>query len=93
MRFKELIFKGESLKNQRKIINILEDCGFDWLVDSETENAKIELKKDTLIWHDGYFNGDWHYGIFKSGEFHGTFRNGIFESGKFDGKFLSGLKL
>ena len=93
MRFQELIFEGKSIKNQRKIMEILEREGFDWLVDSETENAKIEIKKSTLIWHDGYFSGDWYYGIFKSGQFHGKFENGIFESGDFKGKFLSGLKL
>jgi hypothetical protein len=93
MRFQELIFEGKSIKNQRKIMEILEREGFDWLVDSETENAKIEIKKNTLIWHDGYFLGDWYYGIFKSGEFHGNFENGIFESGDFKGNFLSGLKL
>ena len=93
MRFKELIFEGKSTNNQRRILQILEDKGFDWLIDSETENAVIEIKKDTLIWHDGYFLGNWHYGIFKSGEFHGNFENGIFESGKFKGEFISGLKL
>jgi hypothetical protein len=94
MRFNRLIIGDEQITNPKKIIAILEDKGFDWLIDSEFENAIIEIKKETLIWHSGdYYTGNWYYGIFKSGNFYGTFVNGIFEDGNFKGTFLSGIKV
>jgi hypothetical protein len=94
MRFKQLIMGDTRVTNKKKIIDILQDRGFDWLIDSEIENADIELKKDTLIWNGGdFYSGYWQFGIFKSGNFYGTFENGIFEDGNFKGKFLSGLKM
>jgi hypothetical protein len=94
MRFKELIEGDKRITNQKQIIDILEKGGFHWVVDSEIENAQIEIKKNTLIWHSGdFFSGNWHYGIFKSGNFYGTFENGIFEGGNFKGEFLSGIKV
>jgi hypothetical protein len=94
MRFKELIEGDKRITNQKQIIDILEKEGFHWVVDSEIENAQIEIKKNTLIWHSGdFFSGNWHYGIFKSGNFYGIFENGIFEGGNFKGEFLSGIKV
>ena len=94
MRFKELIEGDKRITNQKQIIDILEKGGFHWVVDSEIENAQIEIKKNTLIWHSGdFFSGNWHYGIFKSGNFYGIFENGIFEGGNFKGEFLSGIKV
>lgn len=94
MRFNKLIIGDLIITNQKEIIDILEVKGFDWLIDSEIEDAIIEIKKETLIWHGGdYFTGNWDYGIFKSGNFYGTFVNGIFEGGNFKGKFLSGIKV
>lgn len=94
MRFNKLIIGDLIITNQKKIIDTLEVKGFDWLIDSEIEDAIIEIKKETLIWHGGdYFTGNWDYGIFKSGNFYGTFVNGIFEGGNFKGKFLSGIKV
>jgi hypothetical protein len=85
MRYLELIYDGKSIKNQKKIEEILQSKKFYWLIDSEIEEAKIEIKKDTIIWHSGYFLGIWPFGIFKSGEFHGKWINGIFEGGIFLG--------
>jgi hypothetical protein len=94
MRFKELIEGDKRITNQKQIIDILEKEGFHWVIDSEIENAQIEIKKNTLIWHSGdFFSGNWHYGIFKSGNFYGIFENGIFEGGNFKGEFLSGIKV
>lgn len=92
MRFLELKYKENIITNDSVIDNILEEEGMYWLLESEIENAKIEIKNNTVIWYDGYYFGDWHYGIFKNGEFHGTFHNGILEGGNFHGKFVSGLK-
>jgi len=94
MRFKELTLGDIKITNQKKINETLEKQGFNWLIDSEIENAQIEIKKNTLIWLGGdFYSGKWHYGIFKSGNFYGTFENGIFEGGNFKGKFLSGIKV
>lgn len=93
MRFRKLIIGDKEYKKNSDIINLLEKNNLDWLIQQEIEDATIEIKNKTLIWHDGYFLGDWHYGIFKNGEFHGNFVNGIFENGLMKGKFLSGLKL
>lgn len=94
MKFSELVIDGKKIVNSNQIIGILEKHNFHWLIDSETENAKIEIKNNTLIWHDGiYYSGNWHYGIFKGGSFYGKFENGIFENGVFGGKFISGINL
>lgn len=94
MRFEELIIDNKSIRSDRLITRILKERGFYWLVDSEIESAKIEIKKDTLIWHNGiFFTGDWEYGIFKDGQFFGNFINGIFESGTFKGKWCSGINM
>ena len=94
MRFKELIYNGKKLTNQSAILDILEKNNLNWLIDSEVEDAQIEIRKNTLIWHGGtYYSGSWYYGIFKDGDFYGTFENGIFENGNFKGKFISGVSL
>jgi len=94
MKFKELTFNGKTTVNPKEILSILEKNNFHWIIDSETEDAKIEIKNNTLIWHDGiYYSGNWHYGIFKGGSFYGKFENGIFENGVFGGKFISGINL
>ena len=93
MRFNELVYKDKKITNQNTILGILEKNQFHWLIDSEIENAKIEIRNNTLIWHDGsYYSGNWYYGIFKGGEFYGTFENGILEGGIFKGEFISGIK-
>jgi hypothetical protein len=94
MRFKELVYNNSKIINQHKIEQVLESQNFHWLIDSEIEDAQIEIKNNTLIWHNGnYYSGNWHYGIFKDGAFYSTFENGIIEGGIFQGKFKSGLNL
>ena len=74
MRFKELFIGDVQITDQKKIVDALEKRGFDWLIDSEIDNASIEIKKDTLIWNDGdFYSGNWQYGIFKSGNFYYSF--------------------
>jgi len=92
MRFKELLIDDKRIVAEKQIIDALERKGFHWLIDSEVEKAKIEIKHNTLIWHSGsYYSGNWYYGIFKGGEFYGVFENGIFEKGNFKGEFKSGM--
>ena len=94
MRYTELVIDGKSFKSQNEILKQLLLKKFYWLLDSEIENAKIEIKNDTLIWHSGdFYSGDWEYGIFKSGNFYGNWENGIFENGNFKGKWQSGINL
>lgn len=86
MQYKSLIFNGEKITQQNKIIQKLQQEKFFWLIDSEVENAQIEIKNNTLIWEDGiFFNGHWYYGIFKNGIFYGHWENGIWEGGDFKG--------
>jgi hypothetical protein len=92
MRFKKLLVNGSEITNQDKIESILESHEFYWLIDSELEDAIVEIKNNTLIWHSGiFYSGRWYYGIWKYGIFHGIWENGIFEDGDFRGKFISGV--
>jgi hypothetical protein len=93
MRILELKYEDKIFTDNSKIKEILDKENLNWLQESEIEGAKIEVKKNTLIWHDGYFFGNWHYGIFKGGQFHGRFQNGILEGGDFKGEFISGVNL
>lgn len=94
MRFKSLTINGNVILNNNKIEEILMNDGFFWLIDSEIDNAHIEIKNKTIIWHSGdFYSGDWYYGIFKSGNFYGKFINGIFSGGNFQGKWISGINL
>ena len=94
MRYLELRHNGKTFTNEREINQILQSKKFYWLIDSEFENAVLELKKDTIIWYSGdFYSGNWHYGIFKGGSFHGNWENGIFENGNFAGDWKDGIKL
>ena len=62
MRFKQLTIDNKSIKSTKKINTILKDLNFYWLIDSEFENAHIEIKNNTLIWHSGeFYTGNWHF--------------------------------
>ena len=92
MRYRELNYNNKRITKRSEIDSILSKENMHWLIDSEIENASIEIKKNTLIWNSGnFFTGLWHYGIFCGGNFYGTWENGIFESGKFQGKWKSGV--
>ena len=91
---KELTYDDTTHTNQNKIISLLNEHNLTWLIDSEVNNAIIEIKNDTLIWYDGEFLfGDWYYGIFKKGTFYGNWKNGIFEGGVFKGSWESGINM
>jgi hypothetical protein len=94
MRYEELRCDGKIFTSEAEIARILKSKKFYWLIDSEIENAIIEIKNDTIVWHDGnYYSGTWPYGIFKHGSFHGIWECGIFESGNFDGTWIDGIRL
>lgn len=102
-RYIELKYDGKIYTEKYKIDEILIKNKFQWLLDAEIENARLEIFKDTLIWNSGiWYNGifvygvirdiEWRYGIFENGVwYNGTFKNGIFKIGLiYDGKFLNG---
>lgn len=94
MRYIELKYKEKIYTKLSDINNILKNEEFYWIIDSEIENAKLEIKNRTLIWNDGnFYNGNWYYGIFKQGNFYGVWENGIWENGNFYGKWESGINL
>jgi len=102
-RYKELKFEGKLYTEQYKIDDILIKKGFNWFLDCEIENVRIEIQYETLIFNSGvFFNGTWYYGVFRDGEwkngtwengvwYNGLWRNGDFNSGLiFNGKFFNG---
>jgi hypothetical protein len=90
MRYYELKYRDKVYTNPKDIHDILFNGKFYWLIDSEIENAQLEIKNNTIIWHKGsFYSGNWHYGIFKDGDFFGNWENGIWESGNFGGKWQS----
>jgi hypothetical protein len=92
MKFEKLIVDNKEILNPNKINLELKSRKFYWLIEAEIEDAVIEIKNNTLVWHSGiFYSGIWEYGIWLSGEFKsGTWVNGIFESGIFNGEFKSG---
>lgn len=94
MRYLELKHRDKTFTNSNQIHDILVREKFFWLIDSEIENAKIEIQNKTIIWVDGnFYSGDWEFGIFKNGKFFGNWINGIWENGFFGGKWKSGINL
>ena len=94
MRYIELKYQSKTYTNESEINDILREQNFYWLIDSEIENAQLEIKNKTLIWKNGsFFTGDWYYGIFKEGSFYGNWENGIWENGNFGGKWEDGVNL
>lgn len=94
MRYREVKIDGKVLSGEGKIAAELASRGLYWLIDSEVEDAEIEICGGTVIWHSGEFlSGRWHYGIFKGGDFHGVWENGIFERGNMSGRWVSGIDL
>ena len=52
---KELKFNNKVFTHPKEILEILESEKFYWLIDSTISDAIIEIKNNTLIWHDGNF--------------------------------------
>lgn len=90
----ELKYNDKSITTKSEILKKLQEEELYWLIDSEVESAIVEIKKHTVIWHEGIFKfGNWKYGIFKNGGFYGIWENGIWEDGVFKGTWKSGVKL
>ena len=94
MRYKELKYQDKILTEQAEIENILIKNGFNWILDAEIKDARLEITKETLVWNSGlWYNGDWYYGVFRHGEWrYGNWRNGVWYNGVWkDGFFNSGI--
>jgi len=102
-RYKELKYDDKTYTETYKINEILIKNGFDWFLDCEVENCRIEILAKTLVFNSGvFFNGTWQYGVFRDGQwkygtweggvwYNGTWYNGIFKNGIiFDGRFIAG---
>lgn len=102
-KYKELIYKGSTIKEKYLIEEILIKENMGWFVDAEVENVRLEIQKNTLIFNGGtWYNGVWKYGAWRSGEwkygkwvdgvwFDGVWFDGVFENGIiFNGTFLKG---
>lgn len=91
MKIKTLIYKEKEYSNPSQINKILSDNKFHWLISSEIEDAIIEIKNNTIIWHDGtFYSGTipyiiWLNGNFKGGRWiNGVCMNMIFSGGTFE---------
>jgi hypothetical protein len=93
-RYKELKYQGQKITEAYKIDKILIDNKFNWLLDAEIKNARIEIYKNTLVWNAGtWMNGVWEYGVVRDIYWlYGTWKNGVWYNGHWmNGKFESGI--
>jgi hypothetical protein len=102
-RYKQLIYNEKTYTEDYKIDEILVKNKFEWFLDCEVENCRLEITKNTLVFNSGvFFNGTWKYGVFRDGQwkygtweggvwYNGTWYNGIFQNGLiFGGRFING---
>lgn len=103
LRYSELKYDGKVYTEQWQINEILIKNKFNWMINAEIKNARLEIFQDTLIWNAGiWYNGDWYFGVWRDGEwrygswqngvwYNGVWRNGTFKSGIiYNGKFFKG---
>jgi len=84
-RYKELLYQGKTYTKKYQIDEILIENGFNWFLDAEIENARIEIMKETIIFNAGvWYNGVWEYGVIRDIDWRaGTFKNGVIYNGVF----------
>jgi hypothetical protein len=94
LRYIELKYEGETFTEQWKIDEILIKNKFNWMVNAEIKNARLEIFEDTLVWNAGiWYNGDWYFGVWRDGEWrYGNWQNGVWYNGVWrNGTFKSGI--
>lgn len=102
-RYKELNYKGKKYIKKYEIDEILIKNNFNWFLDCEIENTRLEIIKDTLILNSGiFYNGTFEYGVIRDIDWrNGRFMNGVIYNGIFkkiiiekgiifDGMYLKG---
>jgi len=93
-RYKELKYNRKTYTEQYKIDEILLKEGFQWFLDCEVEDVRLEISHRTLIFNSGtFFNGTWKYGVFRDGVWkYGIWEGGVWYNGKwYNGAFQSGI--
>jgi len=93
-RYSELKYDGKVYTEQWQIDEILIKNKFNWMVNAEIKNARLEIFQDTLVWNAGiWYNGDWYFGVWRDGEWRsGTWQNGVWYNGVWrNGTFKSGI--
>jgi len=93
-RYSELKHDGKIYTEQWKIDEILIKNKFNWIVNAEIKNARLEIFEDTLVWNAGiWYNGSWYFGVWRDGEWrYGIWQNGVWYNGVWrDGAFKSGI--
>ena len=94
LRYSELKYNGETYTEQWKIDEILIENKFNWIVNAEIKNARLEIFNDTLVWNAGiWYAGEWYFGVWRDGEWrYGTWENGVWYNGTWqNGTFKSGI--
>lgn len=94
LRYTELKHEGQTYTEQWKIDEILIKNKFNWMVNAEIKNARLEIFENTLVWNAGiWYNGSWYFGVWRDGEWrYGTWQNGVWYNGIWrDGTFKSGI--
>lgn len=102
-RYIELKIDNNIYTDKIEIEEKLIEYKFNWVIDAEIANARMEISKNTFIWNAGiWYNGDWQYGVFRNGEwksgkfingvwYNGLFKNGVIEYALiFNGRFIDG---
>jgi len=102
-RYKELKYNNKIFTKFYEINDILIKNNFNWLLDCEIENLRLEIFKDTLIINAGiWYNGIFEYGVIRDVDWrNGIFLNGVIYNGIykhikvekgiiFNGTFLNG---
>lgn len=84
-RYKELKHEGKTYTKKYQIDEILLENDFNWFLDCEVENMRLEIMKETLIINAGiFYNGIWEYGVLRDVDWRaGTFKNGVIYNGIF----------
>ena len=97
-RYKELKCDSKIFTEQYKIDEKLLENGFQWFLDCEVEDVRIEISrkdvKPVLIFNSGtFFTGTWKYGCFRDGVWkYGTWENGVWFNGIwYNGTFKNGV--
>ena len=93
-RYSELKIDGQTYTEQWKIDEVLIKNKFNWMVNAEIKNARLEIFQDTLVWNGGtWYNGDWYFGVWRNGEWrYGNWQNGVWYNGSWiNGAFNSGI--
>lgn len=89
MRYRELKYDGKTYNESYKIDEILLKNEFDWILDAEIEDARLEITKGIIVFNAGkWYSGTWEFGAFRNGTWYwGTWNNGVF----FNGIWRNGL--